>query len=427
MTDASPPVVSRGSLSVAGFSTVVEWFDFTLYLYFATVLARVFFGGGETALLVTLAGFAVSYLMRPLGAVVFGHIGDRFGRRRMLLMSMAVMTVAMLLIALLPTAAQIGPAAGWMLLALRCVMAFSVGGEYSGVTAYLLEGAHPDRRGLTTSFASAASEVGALLAVGVSAVTVTLLSPADLDAWGWRIPFLVGAGLAGVVLISRSAMQESPEFERQQSRGTVPRNPLWETLLHRRPALLRTFAISALASILYYVGIIYVPTFLTSVGTLSERDALWFSTVAALVVILVTPLVGALSDRVGRKPVLTTLAVGGLALPIALFALMQTGAAIPTMLGAALMACLAGGASAVGAVSAAEQFPGEGRLSGLALGATVATAVFGGLTPYLSQLLIERTGWALVPGVMITAVALVVLPVFLRMAETAPVRTRGAP
>lgn len=425
-TRRSPTGVSRGSLAVAAFSTVVEWYDFTLYLYFATVLSRVFFGGGQTSLLLTLAGFAVSYLMRPLGAVVFGHIGDRFGRRRMLLLSMSVMTVAMLVIALLPTAAQIGPTAGWVLLALRCVMAFSVGGEYSGVTAYLLEGARAERRGLITSLASAASEVGALLAVAVSAATVSLVNYTALDAWGWRIPFLVGAVLAGVVLVTRTSMQESPEFEQQQTTGRVPRNPLWETVVHRRPALLRAFAISALASILYYVGIIYVPTFLTSVGTLSERDALWFSTAAAFVVILVTPLVGALSDRVGRKPVLTALAVGGLALPIALFALMQTGAVIPTIAGAVLMACLAGGASAVGAVSAAEQFPGEGRLSGLALGATAATAVFGGFTPYVAQVLLERTGWALVPGAMIAVVALAVLPVLLTMPETTPGKPRRA-
>src|SRR5206468_7106614 len=133
---------------------------------------------------------------RPLGAIAFGHIGDTSGRRRMMLRSMALMSVAMLITALLPTYAQIGPAAGLALLALRCVMGFSVGGEYTGVVAYLLEGAAQRRRGLITSSASAASEVGGLLAVGVSALTVSLTSSAQLDSWGWRIPFLVGAALA---------------------------------------------------------------------------------------------------------------------------------------------------------------------------------------------------------------------------------------
>src|ERR1700741_524152 len=204
--------ISRGSTAIAAFSTIVEWYDFTLYLYFATVLSRVFFGGGAQSLLITLGGFAIAYLMRPLGAIVFGHIGDSRGRRRMMLMSVALMTAAMLATALLPTRVQVGPAAGWLLLLLRCVMGFSVGGEYTGVVAYLLEGAPPHRRGLIASSASAASEVGALLAVGLSALTGALLDEASLADWGWRIPFLFGAALAGSVWIARRAMEESPEF-----------------------------------------------------------------------------------------------------------------------------------------------------------------------------------------------------------------------
>src|SRR6476661_7865550 len=168
MSASQTPVLPSRSLGVAAFSTIVEWYDFTLYLYFSTVLSRVFFGGGSGALLTTLGGFAIAYLMRPLGAIFFGHIGDRLGRRHMLLISVAVMTAAMLATALLPTRAQVGPAAGWLLLLLRCVMGFSVGGEYTGVVAYLLEGARADRRGLIASSASAASEVGGLLAVGIS-------------------------------------------------------------------------------------------------------------------------------------------------------------------------------------------------------------------------------------------------------------------
>ena len=202
---ASLRPVSRRSLAIAAFSTIVEWYDFTLYLYFATVLSRVFFGGGAASLLTTLGGFAIAYLMRPLGAVFFGHIGDRQrppphdadvgggddrgdARRRRLL----------------PTFSQVGIAAGLLLFLLRCVMGFSVGGEYTGVVAYLLEGAPRHRRGLIASSASAASEVGALLAVGISALTVASMSEASLASWGWRIPFLFGAALAGSVWIARA-------------------------------------------------------------------------------------------------------------------------------------------------------------------------------------------------------------------------------
>jgi MHS family proline/betaine transporter-like MFS transporter len=222
-------------------------------------------------------------------------------------------------------------------------------------------------------------------------------------------------------------MHESPDFERQQSEGTVPRNPLAHTIRAHPGGIARSFAISALGSITYYVGITYVPAFLKTAGAFSERDALWLSTLAAVAVILVTPFVGAASDRLGRKRVLIALCLLSAALPITLFSLMGRGSPAEALVGAIILAMVAGGVSAVGAVATAEQFRGEGRLSGLALGATMATAIFGGFTPYLSQLLLDRTSWPAVPGVMIAVVALGVLPVLLMMRETAPKRVGSQP
>ena len=418
MTGTIPAPVSRQSMAIAALSTVVEWYDFTLYLYFSTVLARVFFGEGESSLGITLAGFAVAWLLRPLGALCLGRMGDRYGRRRMMLVSMAMMTIAMLLTALLPGRGEAGAAAGLMLLLLRGVMAFSVGGEYTGVVAYLLESAPANRRGLVTSLASAASEVGALLAVGVSALTVSLLTPAALDQWGWRIPFVVGFVLAGLLWLARTRLEESPAFilHRQNAASLS----LWQSLVRFRVAVGRSFAISALGSVTYYLGITFVPAFLVTAGMFTEREALSLSVVAAVSVIVITPLAGALSDRMGRRPVLLFLAMSSLIIPPVVFWLMGSGHYVSSLTGAVVMACLAGGVSAVGAVATAEQFPVQGRLTGLALGATAATALFGGLTPYLAHSLTVASGSYLVPGGMITCVALCVLPVFLQMPETAP-------
>lgn len=412
--------LSRSSMIIAAVSTVIEWYDFTLYLYLATVLSRVVFGGGEDSLGYALAGFALSYLMRPIGAVVFGHIGDRYGRRTTMLASMALMSAAMLATALIPTYAQAGAVSGALLMALRCVMAFSVGGEYTGVVAYLLEGAPRDRRGLVTSSASAFSEVGGLLAVALSALTVALCTEEQLADWGWRLPFFAGALMAAAIVFARARMEESPEFEDQRRRNAVPENPLAHSLRHHRTAIARGFAISALGSITYYVGISYVPVFLNSATDMGEATALWLSTIAAVAVIAVTPLTGLASDRFGRKPVLVAVALGGVLIPISMFNLMAGSSVGFALVGAVVLACLGGAVSAVGAVATAEQFPGEGRLSGLAFGATSATAIFGGLTPWAAQETMGATGSPMVPGVMIALVAICVLPVFWRMAETRP-------
>ena len=409
---------------VAGLSTVVEWYDFTLYLYFSTVLARVFFGTGPQSMTETLGGFAIAYLMRPVGAMVFGHFGDRLGRRVTMLGSMALMTAAMLATAMLPTYAQIGPLAGVLLITLRCLISFSVGGEYTGVVAYLMEGAKDSRRGLITSCASAASEVGALLAAGAAALIVWAMPEDDLISWGWRLPFLFGAALAGAVLITRATLEETPEFLRQRDAGTVPENPIRQTLTRHRSAIARSFAISALGSITYYVGITYVPAFLDATGTMPETRALSISVLAALTVILVTPVMGLASDRYGRRPMLLGLAVFGLLLPTAMFTLMA-GGGTAVLVGAVVLAALGGAVSAVGAVTTAEQFPGEGRLSGLALGATTATAIFGGLTPLVAHLLVTKSEWPAAPGAMIACVSVCVIIVFWRMPETSPARAKA--
>ncbi|WP_353227441.1 MFS transporter [Novosphingobium sp.] len=407
-------------MAIAALSTVVEWYDFTLYIYFVTVLARVFYGGGAGSLGLALAGFAIAYLMRPLGAVLLGIYGDRFGRRRAMMVSMAVMTVAMALTACLPTRAVAGASAGWLLLALRCVMAFAVGGEYTGVVAYLVEGAPPGKRGLIASLASAASEVGALLAAAVSAVVVMAISPAALDTWGWRVPFAVGAALAGTIWIARSTMAESPEFLHHEAAGTLDPNPLARAVGAERAGVLRGFSISSMGSMCYYVGITYVPAYLVGSGTMGEGAALWLSTVAALMVIVVTPLAGALSDRYGRRPLLLTIALAGAVLPALMFPLMIHGGMVPALGGALMLAAIGGSWSAVAASTTAEQFSGAARLSGLALGVSSATAVFGGLSPWVAQALIQATGLRWVPGLMIALVAAAVVPMLWWMPETAP-------
>lgn len=403
MNDRSPRAPRRAMIAV-GLSTVVEWYDFTLCLYFAPTLSRVFFGSDGESLGKTLAGFAIAYVMRPVGAIFFGQFGDRRGRKPTLLLSMSLMTIAMLGLALLPTYQQVGPVAGLLLIAMRCVMGFSIGGEYPAVVAYLFETARPHRRGLVTSLAAAASEVGGLIAVGLcSWLTVNLDAPA-LESWGWRIPFLIGALLAAAIWLVRAIVPEPPAFVAARNSGTITGSPLARSLSGARKSIAIGFAISALGSITYYVGITYVPSFIKLTNAANDATALHLSTMAAFCVIVVTPLVGWLSDLTGRKRVLLALSGLCILLPPILFNLVLSEWAGIAVL---LLAALAGGVSAVGAVATAEQFPASIRLSGLALGATTATAIFGGAAPFVAYELQRWSNSPATPGFMIAAVALV--------------------
>jgi len=398
----------KRSIAIAAFSTVVEWYDFTLYIYLSTVLAQVFFGGSG-GLPAVLAGFAIAYLLRPVGALVLGRFGDRSGRRRMLLWSVATMSLCMGGIAILPGHDQAGGAAAWALIALRGLMAFAVGAEYSGVTAYLLESAPAGRRGLVTSLAAMTSEIGALLAAGVSALTATLLGPEALPGWGWRLPFLLGAVLAAGIWIARHWMEESPEFRA----APAPRTPLRDLLAQDRPALLRAFVISALASVAYYIGVIDVPVFLASSGIFPEARAMQLASCAALVVVLVTPVAGALSDRLGRQRLLLGLCLAAILLPAPMFHVMGTGSPRTALAAACVLAMLAGAFSAIGPVAVAEIFPTARRLTGLAVGATTATTIFGGFAPLLTHTFALHFPAPSVPGAIIACVAAMCLPLLI--------------
>lgn len=281
-------------------------------------------------------------------------------------------------------------------LALRCVMAFSVGGEYPAVCTYLLEGARPGRRCFVTALASTASEFGGLLAVAVSAITTTMLDRAALDDWGWRIPFAFGALLVVATLTARTRLGETPVLARRKATGPV-REPLWFILRSPAGRPLQDIRHFRVGVDHHCVGIIYLPTYLTSVSGFPEGSSLLLSTTASD------------GDRGGAErgrdlrqdrtaETLLWLCALAIAPPVPMFALRSFDSVGAALCGAVVLACTAGGLTAVGASAAAEQFHPAGRLTGLALGATAATAVFGGLAPYLATLLTQATGSTLLPG-----------------------------
>jgi MHS family proline/betaine transporter-like MFS transporter len=406
---------------VAALGTIIEWYDFSLYVFLAPIYARVFFPGveGLDGVVATLAIFAIAYLARPVGAIVFGHFGDRIGRRDALLISAAIMSVALLLNGLLPGEATIGVAAPIGLFVLRLAMGFAVGGEYSGILVYLLEISKVRSRGLVVSFAPAASGVGTLIAVGSTAIVSALLSQQQVDDWGWRVPVLLGAALAVTILVLRRSLAETPAFHRMRESGRVSEHPVRDAVVRARRGVWVAFVLAAVGSVAFYLGITYVPTFLESFGKASHDDALIWSTVATAIYVVLTPLAGWWADASGRRASLVVTALVLIFASVPCFALLAGSAAVAQLAAAVALAAGAAAWCSIEASVVPEQFGTADRFSGLAVGYNIATAIFGGLAPLAATLLIRFTGWDPAPGLMLAVVALAALPVILGLAETA--------
>src|SRR5690606_30633471 len=262
--DASPVLVVAASSA----GTAFEWYDFFIFVTLASIISRVFTSGSESAgFLFTLGAFAAGFIVRPFGALVFGHIGDRHGRKRAFIQTIALMGVSTLAIGLLPGAATIGIAAPILLVALRILQGFALGGEYGGAAVYVAEHANPARRGLLTGWIQSTASVGLLLALGVVLVTRTLLGEEAFQAWGWRIPFLLSAVLLAISLWIRLRLSESPAFQKIKAEMRTATAPVREAFRgeNLRRMLIALFAILLAQGAVWYTAHFYAQFFLERV------------------------------------------------------------------------------------------------------------------------------------------------------------------
>lgn len=403
----------RRSMLVAAFGTVVEWYDFSIYFYVATILTAEFFGDQADSLLLTLGVGAAGFLFRPLGAMVFGHLGDRVGRKQALIVSAVLMAISMLGIAVMPNYDTIGIWAGVGMVVFRCLSGFSVGAEYTGIMVFLMESAKPGKRGAAASWAAANSEVGALLAVGSGALLANTLSAEAMSSWGWRLLFVLGALLAALMVPLRRMMEETETFKRLQQAEkakkdiALQRSPLITAFLEQPRAILVAFLISSIGSVSYFLNITYVPTYIEEVAKVPNSSTLTLGTVAAVVAIVVTPFFGVASDRFGRKVCLAALMVVFVFTTIPAYVLLSNTSAGVAVAGCAFLAIPAAGWSAVAAAMVPEQFTGTSRFSGMAIGYNVATVLFGGLSPLIATALMSSTGITLAPAIYATVIVVV--------------------
>ncbi|MFJ2609050.1 MFS transporter [Streptomyces sp. NPDC087425] len=390
---------SPGSRALAAGSVgnFVEWYEFGVYGYFATVIAERFFtpegGGAAEALVRTYASFGLAFFFRPVGAALFGRLGDRIGRRPVLILVIVLMTAATTLIGALPTYATAGALAPWLLTFLRIVQGLSAGGEFGGAVAVMTEFAPPGRRGLYGSWQSFTVALGLLGGAGVAALLATLLTERQLGDWGWRLPFLLTLPLGLAALWLRLRLDETPVFRREAA-GERP----------SRRAVAGAIALGAGRvmgwSAAGYTFLVVLPTFLQSTLGASFRQALAATVLANLGFAATIVPAGALSDRYGRRPVMLTGALLVVTLSLPLLTVLQDTGTSTALKGAAL--CGAGAVVGLmagpGPAMLAELFPTTVRHTGLGLAYALSNAVFSGCAGLIITETIHRTGNTDIPA-----------------------------
>ena len=365
---------------------LVEWYDWYVYSAFTLYFAPIFFPkGDQTAQLLSAAAvFAVGFVMRPIGAWLMGIYADRRGRKAGLTLSVSLMCAGSLLIAVTPGYASIGNWAPAILVFARLLQGLSVGGEYGASATYLSEMAGRQRRGFYSSFQYVTLISGQLIAGAVLLLLQFMMSEADLEAWGWRIPFGIGAILALVVFYIRRQLTETESFANAKAAGAPTSGGMRLLRDHPREALL-VLALTAGGTLAFYAYTIYLPKFLVTTSGFDRQTAAQISIAALFIYMCLQPLAGHLSDKVGRKPVMAAFGILGLVFTVPIFTLLA-GVRDPLLAFALVMALLVilTGYTSINAVVKAELFPAHIRALGVALPYAIANTMFGGTADYVA-------------------------------------------
>jgi MHS family proline/betaine transporter-like MFS transporter len=398
----------------------VHWFDWAIYAYLATTMADVFFPqqDGTASLLSVFAVFAIAFFVRPLGSVIFGHLGDKFGRKKTLSIVIVTMAAGTLLLGLIPSYESIGVMAPVLLVVARIIQGLAAGGEFGSAAAFLAEFSPARKRGFGCSWIEVGAAVGFLLASVVVAGLHEVLTDEQVLAWGWRIPFLLTVPLAFVGLYIRMKIEDTPEFQALQELDTVPASPVREVFQRNSKQFFQTVGIETFMNCTFYVVLVYLITYQETIVGLPASTAATLSTVASLTAIAVIPLSGMLSDRIGRKPVLIAAGVALVLGSYPAFALMNQGSVTAGFFSTFALAVALAVILGTHAVTVAELFPTRTRQSGLSMAYSVAGALFAGTLPYVNTWLIDLTGNGMVPAFTLMVVGAVGLVTLATMPET---------
>ena len=399
-------------IAAACVGNALEFYDLLIYGYFAVVIGKLFFPAQDetTSLLLSVGTFGVSFLVRPLGAIVLGSYADRAGRKASLTASILIMMVGTAMIAFAPTYAQLGIWSPLIIIAARLLQGFSTGGEFGAATAFMVEHTDVSRRGFFASWQLSTQGLATALAAAVSALLSYCLSEPQLNAWGWRIAFAVGLLVGPVGLYIRSQIDETPEFRRLAAAAKPEKSPLALVLVRDRVNLLLAIGVVAGTTAFNYVHKLYMPTYALKQLNIPATSSFIGALVTGLVLMLTAPVFGSLSDRYGRIRVLTLAMLTIAASSYPLFLLLTTWPTVTTLMwvqglvGVLIAACL-------GPIPAllSDIFPTQTRGTGLALSYNFSVTLFGGFSPLIVTWMISTSGSKMAPSFYVITTALISL------------------
>lgn len=399
-TQQPPPKTRRKAVVAACIGNFIEYYDFTIYGYFAVIIASLFLPATDptAALLATFAVFALSYVARPLGGVIFGHLGDKYGRRTPLAVAVILIAVSTTVIGLLPTYAQIGVAAPILLVAMRLIQGVSVGGEFGGVASYIAEYAPIRRRALYTCWTTFTIGLALFAGALVATILTTTLSQDSLESWGWRVPFLIGMPLGLVGLYLRLKLEDTPAFDAAVEDNKVEKSPLVKSITDEWRSILLGMGVVLVPAITIYLFFVYSPTYLTVVVGYDAGKAQLANIIALAFYCALIPPVAILCDRIGRRPIL--MAGSGMIVVLTYpgYVLLGQGQFGSVVLGLCLFGVGLATYAAALTPTLAELFPTKVRYSGLSLSWNVPLTALGGTAPLIATYLIAQSGNVLAPA-----------------------------
>ena len=377
----------------------LEMFDFFLFGFYASYISKAFFpvANAYASLMLTFVTFGAGFLMRPLGAVLLGAYVDRIGRRKGLIVTLTIMATGTILIAFVPGYATIGLFAPFLVLIGRLLQGFSAGVELGGVSVYLAEMSTPGNKGFYVSWQSGSQQVAVMFAAIIGYVLNHMLMPAEMGDWGWRIPFFIGCAIVPFLFYIRRSLEETEEFLQRKVRPSA--REIFTSLAQNWRIVALGMLLVAMTTISFYTITVYTPTFGKTVLKLSDTDSLLVTFCTALSNLFWLPVMGAVSDRVGRKPLLLIFSALTLLTAYPALAWLVANASFTNMLTVLLwLSFLYGSYNGAMVVALTEIIPVTVRTAGFSLAYSLATAFFGGFTPLISTWLIEETGNRAAPG-----------------------------